>query len=341
MHPVIALFRRNAWATDRLLAFCENRPEAAAHADGDVYGNIDALFNHIVSSEPGYLRLVTGRLPKDRVLLSEPRPLGDLRQPVESLLELWLATLQTERDPEVVQPFQRGDDQELMPDWLPLVQTVHHGDDHRTQVNTLLSRHGIEAPELDGWAFAEAVPAAADGEVRGWWAPLLRRCFGHHLWATERLLDHCRALTAEQLALTAPGTYGTIIDTLDHLVSADRSYLAGVTVGGRLPALDAGGPGPLLEHLARSRQGWFAYLDSEPDFDVMIDRRTGRYPAWVLVLQAIHHGNDHRTHAGTALLRHGLEPGDIDVWGYGMAEGKLQFPKEPPPPAPWKLSSAR
>jgi len=336
VHPVAALFRRNAWATDRLLEFSEGRPEAAAPADGDVYGSIDALFNHIVRSEAGYLRLVTGKFPNDRVLLSEPRPLGDLRQPAQSLLEHWLATLQTERDPEAVLPFQRGDDPELMPDWLPLVQTVHHGDDHRTQVSTLLSRHGIEPPDLDGWSFGEAAPQAADDQPRGWWTPLLRRFFGHHLWATGRLLEFCGALSPEQLALTAPGTYGSIIDTLDHLVSADRSYLSGLTGGGRTPPIEAGTPGPLLEHLARQRDGWLTYLDSDPDFEVMVERRTGPQPAWVVVLQAIHHGNDHRTHAGTALLRHGLEPEEIDVWGYALAEGKLQFPKEPPPPAPWK-----
>lgn len=338
MHPVLALFRRNAWATDRLLEFCAGRPETAGPADGDVYGNIDALFNHIVSSEAGYLRLVTGKLPKDRVVLSAPRPLSGLRQPAQELLELWLATLQTERDPEIVQPFQRGDDQELMPDWLPLVQTVHHGDDHRTQVATLLSRHGVEAPDLDGWSFAEADKPGGEIEVRDWWAPLLRRFVGHHLWATERLLEHCRPLSPQQLALTAPGTYGSIIDTLDHLISSDRSYLSGVTGHGRTPALNAGGPWPLLEHLARQRKGWMAYLDSGPDFDAMVQRRSGAFPAWVVVLQAIHHGNDHRTHAGTALLRAGLEPGDIDVWGYGMAEGKLQFPKEPPMQAPWKTA---
>ena len=338
MHPVIALFCRNAWATDRLLGFCAGKPETALPAENDVYGNIDALFNHIVSSEAGYLRLVTGKFPKDRVLLSEPRPLSDLRQPAQSLLEHWLETLQTERDPEVVLPFQRGDDPELMPDWLPLVQTVHHGDDHRTQVATVLSRHGIEAPDLDGWSFGETAPRAADGTPRDWWAPLLRRFFGHHLWATERLLEHCRALSPEQLALSAPGTYGSIGDTLDHLMSSDRSYLSGVSGHGRTPALNAGGPGPLLEHLARQRDGWIAYLDSRPDFDAMIQRSGGSHPAWALVLQAIHHGNDHRTHAGTALLRNGLEPEEIDVWGYGMAEGKLQFPKEPPPPAPWKTA---
>ena len=337
VHPIVALFRRNAWASDRLLEFCEGRQqEATAKAEGDVYGSIEELFNHIVRSEAGYLRLVTGKLPQDHVLLSDPRPVSHLRKPARSLLELWLATLQTQRDPEAVLPFQRGDDPELMPDWLPLAQTVHHGDDHRTQVNTLLSRHGVEAPDLDGWAFGESAPTDADIEVRGWWAPLLRRFFGHHLWATERLLEHCRALSPEQLALTAPGTFGSIIDTLDHLVSSDRSYLAGVTENQRKTPLNAGGPEPLLEHLARSREGWFAYLDSEPDFDAMVDRSSGKYPAWVLVLQAIHHGNDHRTHAGTVLLRHGLEPEEIDVWGYALAEGKLQFPKEPPPPAPWK-----
>jgi len=39
---------------------------------------------------------------------------------------------------------------------------------------------------------------------------------------------------------------------------------------------------------------------------------------------------------GGALLRHGLEAPEIDVWGYAVAEDKLQFPKTPPPPAPWK-----
>jgi uncharacterized damage-inducible protein DinB len=226
-----------------------------------------------------------------------------------------------------------------MPDWLPLIQTVHHGDDHRTQVNTLLSRLGIEAPDLDGWSFGESEAAVPGDKSRDWWAPLLRRFFGHHLWATEQLLKHCLTLSPEQLALTAPGTFGSIIDTLDHLVSSDRSYLAGVTVGGRLPPLNAGGAAPLLEHLARSREGWLTYLDSKPDFEAMVRRKDRSYPAWILVLQAIHHGNDHRTHAGTALLRHGLEPGDLDVWGYGIAEGKLQFPETPPPPAPWKVAA--
>ena len=47
----------------------------------------------------------------------------------------------------------------------------------------------------------------------------------HHIWATERLIDACAALTPEQLRTPAPGTYGSIIDTFRHLVSTDGWYL--------------------------------------------------------------------------------------------------------------------
>jgi uncharacterized damage-inducible protein DinB len=322
MHPVLALFRRNAWATEKLLKFCDGRPEVDASAETDVYGGIEPMFNHIISAETGYFRLVTGELPTDRVLESNPRPLRDLLEPARWLAERWPAALSADRDPEKVLPYQRGDDPEVMPDWLPLIQTVHHGDDHRTQIATLLGRRGVEAPELDGWAFEEV--AAGNGAARDWWGPLLRRFFGYHLWATERLLEQCRALTPEQLELSAPGTFGSIGATLDHLVSSDRSYLSRLMGGKRMPPLNAGGPGPLLEHLARQREDWMTYLDSKPDFDVMIERTDGHSPGWIVVLQAIHHGNDHRTHAGTVLLHHQLGEVEIDVWNYGMAEDVLK-----------------
>ena len=327
MHPVLALFRRNAWATERLLEFCQGRPEAAAPAEADVYGGIVPTFNHILGAETGYLRLLTGELSEDRVEETSPRSLSDLQGPGRWLAERWRAALDADRNPELVLPYQRGNDPELMPDWLPLVQSVHHGDDHRTQVATLLTRHGVECPRLDGWAFAEEWTAEVAGvaATADWWAQLLRRFFGHHLWATQRLLETCRDLSPEQLAFSAPGTYGSLAATLDHLLSADRSYLSRLRGGQRLPALEAGGPEPLLEHLARQRDGWYEYLDSRPDFGAVIERREGgNVPAWVAVLQAIHHGNDHRTHAGTVLLSHRLDVTDIDVWGYAVAEGALQ-----------------
>src|SRR2546430_11529778 len=47
----------------------------------------------------------------------------------------------------------------------------------------------------------------------------------HGSWANGRLLERCRALTAEQLELTVPGTYGTIRKTLAHVVASEEGYL--------------------------------------------------------------------------------------------------------------------
>ena len=329
MHPVLALFRRNAWATERLLDFCDGRPEVDAPAEGDVYGPIEPTFNHLVSAETGYLRLLTGELPDDRVRESAPRRLADLCAPLRRLADRWIAALGADRDPDRVLEYQRGDDPEWMPDWIPLVQCVHHGDDHRAQIATLLGRQRVEPPELDGWNFGDEAAADHSSAVRDWWPALLRRFIDHHLWATERLLERCRELSPEQLALSAPGTYGAIGATLEHLVSSDRSYLFRLRGHGRPPPLEIEDPAALLEHLPRQREEWSAYLDSEPDFDAMVETRIGASPAWVFVMQAIHHGNDHRTHVGTVLLRNQLDLPDLDVWAYGEAVGALQRPLPP------------
>ncbi len=54
---------------------------------------------------------------------------------------------------------------------------------------------------------------------------LYHDAMAHHIWATERLIDACEVLTPEQLQTPAPGTYGSVLDTLRHLVSTDGWYL--------------------------------------------------------------------------------------------------------------------
>ncbi len=44
------------------------------------------------------------------------------------------------------------------------------------------------------------------------------RALRHDLWATGKLIGHCRTLTKEQLELTAPGTFGSIARTLSHAI---------------------------------------------------------------------------------------------------------------------------
>jgi hypothetical protein len=43
--------------------------------------------------------------------------------------------------------------------------------------------------------------------------------FRHKTWATLLLIEACQGLDEEMLDATTPGTYGTIRDTLHHLVT--------------------------------------------------------------------------------------------------------------------------
>ncbi len=70
-------------------------------------------------------------------------------------------------------------------------------------------------------------------------SPILTDAFRHHVWATIRVLDACAGLDAAQLTTTVPGTYGSILDTLRHLVGGDVFYLD-VLRGGEPEPFDEG-----------------------------------------------------------------------------------------------------
>jgi uncharacterized damage-inducible protein DinB len=155
----------------------------------------------------------------------------------------------------------------------------------------------------------------------------LRELFRYHAWATLRLIDYCMTLPDAALYETAPGTYGTVLETLVHLVSADRGYL------GRLPAEQPSiiireGMQPSLGELraafVEQAQGWEALLERGPLPSVTMPAEADGWPETphaetLLILQALHHGNDHRTQIGTILGVHGREAPDIDGWEYWHA----------------------
>jgi uncharacterized damage-inducible protein DinB len=322
MHPALALIHRNAWATERLLNWCQWQPATAAPAGSDVYGTIEASFNHLLAAETRYLRLLTGEMPEDPVSEIPPRTLAELREPGRQLAQRWRDVLETERDIDQARTHDRAGAKVEMPDWVPLVQGVHHGDDHRAQIGTLLGREGKLTPDLDGWFFG-FVPSSM-GTPPNWAGTMLRRSAGHHLWATAALLEHCRSLSDDQLALSTPGTYGSILDTLHHLVSADGGYLSRLERRGPAQPFESHSLSAVQEHWQRQHEGWLGYLGSEPDHEGTVEFSDGWYPAWIPMLQAIHHGNEHRTHIGTVMLGNAIEAPELDVWAYAAAEGVLR-----------------
>jgi uncharacterized damage-inducible protein DinB len=148
----------------------------------------------------------------------------------------------------------------------------------------------------------------------------------HDVWATQKLLERCRSLSAEQWQLTAPGTYGSIQKTFAHIVRANEGYLNTYGVISQ-PFIElAASPDEIGSRLARVRDGVEQLFKSKDvDFDSKIhdERRKLDMELWVPLVQFSHHGSDHRSQIGTILTLNGLEAPELDVWAYATAQGAI------------------
>lgn len=159
---------------------------------------------------------------------------------------------------------------------------------------------------------------------------LLEDAFAHHVWATLKLLDACKPLTDQQLDTAVPGTFGSILKTMRHLVQSDRGYLFRLSDGAnaRIDTSEMD-----IAEMAKATEatgaGWMNLLANPPESDRLIEGKGDEgvvyWPAAIWVGQAIHHGTDHRSQVCTALTSLGVEPPLIDVWDYGIEHGMLHL----------------
>ena len=159
---------------------------------------------------------------------------------------------------------------------------------------------------------------------------LLEDAFAHHVWATTRLIDRCLALSPEQLETGVPGTYGTIIETMRHLVAGDSDYLS-IMTGDRAHLVEADHMDLPGLRVAMENHGvlWSELLAKDIDPDVMVhevdedDGYERDAAIGIRLAQALHHGTDHRSQICTALTTLGVDPPGIDVWNFGMQAGRI------------------
>jgi len=161
----------------------------------------------------------------------------------------------------------------------------------------------------------------------------LRDPLRHNAWATKGLIEFCKHLTAEQLRATSEGTYGSIIATLQHIVSGEALYRLRLT--GTAPDwpsrpedtedLDD------LERMAGDMARFWDELvagafDSEriATWVSSVSGAQTDVSAGVLIAQTLNHGNEHRAQIFTTLTTIGVEPPDLDGWSYGMATGRFR-----------------
>jgi uncharacterized damage-inducible protein DinB len=152
--------------------------------------------------------------------------------------------------------------------------------------------------------------------------PPLDHVLRHNAWATATLLEFCRGLDPSTLEAAAPGTYGTLGGTLQHLVGAEQWYvrlLTGELIGAPIRRTEhhtldelsniAGATGPRALAVA-----------AQDEATRVIETNAGRRSTVGVVLaQLVHHGNEHRTQVTTILGANGIEPPPISAWGYGRA----------------------
>jgi uncharacterized damage-inducible protein DinB len=160
-------------------------------------------------------------------------------------------------------------------------------------------------------------------------ASLLDDAMAHHIWATETLIDACAELDREALSTPAAGTYGSILDTLRHLVDSDCFYLT--FFRDEPPRVEEDAELDLAELrsvITANGRDWMALLarglDGEADTVEQGDGWTFHAPTGFRLAQVVHHGTDHRSQICTALTSLGLEPPAIDLWAYGEATSRTR-----------------
>ncbi|MCI0550237.1 MAG: DinB family protein [Anaerolineae bacterium] len=151
------LFEHNNWANQKILEACAALTDEQLDAppQSATEGSIRSTLLHLVSSQYGYLRLLTLPLEerRDRVTVEFADIEKSLKDSGARLLELAKdvsklpsARIQT-RDDYMVEP------------WVLMTQIINHATEHREQVKSMLTALGITPPSIDGWDYGESVNA--------------------------------------------------------------------------------------------------------------------------------------------------------------------------------------
>ncbi len=151
-------FKYNLWANLRLLDACAHLSDAQLDATAKgTFGSVRETLMHLFAAEEGYARHYnfTGTAPTPRLADLTTFPgFDELRRRAER------------SGKELIAVAERGDLSRILsldggtyeaPVIAVLIQAVNHGIDHRSQIATLLSQQDIKPPELDGWAYNDAL----------------------------------------------------------------------------------------------------------------------------------------------------------------------------------------
>ena len=158
--------------------------------------------------------------------------------------------------------------------------------------------------------------------------PILANLFRLNQWANVELIDACAQLGDEVLDTEAPGTLGTIRQTLWHLVDLEHRYLAALNGDPNAWFLTlSGGPAGELATLrvlaletGEQLVAWAEATNGDPMLTGVWRDNQYTAPASVFAGQTILHGKEHRQQVQEALLQRGIQTLSLSAWNWWNTE---------------------
>jgi uncharacterized damage-inducible protein DinB len=153
-------------------------------------------------------------------------------------------------------------------------------------------------------------------------ADTLTTLFSHNLWANLLLLEQCAELTSEQLEATISGAYGSIHDTLQHIVLAEQSYFSRISTGQARRRSEDASPLTIAEMVESARRTGSGLIEWAPKVQagdtVQIDWEGTpvEVPKTIILTQVINHATEHRAQVTAIMTQLGIQPPDLQGWSY-------------------------
>jgi uncharacterized damage-inducible protein DinB len=153
-HPLDHVLRHNTWANVTLLEFCRGLdPARLEQAAAGTYGTLYGTLQHLVGAEQWYVQLLTGELMgRHRIRRGERHALDDLIATAKATGARVLPVVETD---DVSRRIEMNEGRRSTAGVI-LAQLIHHGNEHRTQVTTILGANGIEPPPISAWGYGRA-----------------------------------------------------------------------------------------------------------------------------------------------------------------------------------------
>jgi len=144
-------------------------------------------------------------------------------------------------------------------------------------------------------------------------------------WANLQVLEACEQLSDELLDTHISGAYGTIRETLTHIIQAEAGYIRLLTNNRPEPSFQwEDGPSfvEIKAYAVEVGQALLAAAEQTPLNHPVSHEWNGEqydYNALLVFIQALNHGIEHRVNITTVLNQQEKNPPAVDGWSYLIA----------------------